>query len=128
MTIHTIPTTPFAGQRPGTSGLRKKVTVFQQRVYDATQEIPRGKVTTYAELARFLECGSSRAIGQALKRNPFAPGVPCHRVVKSDRSLGGFGGTSEGPEIERKRRLLASEGVLLGPDLRVDPAFIYRFG
>lgn len=102
-------------------------TAFQQRVYDATMEVPRGRVTTYGELARLLECGSSRAIGQALKRNPFAPHVPCHRVVKSDGSVGGFGGTLRGPEIERKIRLLEQEGVLLDSEGKVRPELIYRF-
>jgi methylated-DNA-[protein]-cysteine S-methyltransferase len=48
-------------------------------------------------------------VGQALKRNPFAPEVPCHRVVASDGSLGGFHGERQGEMIERKRRLLEEE-------------------
>jgi methylated-DNA-[protein]-cysteine S-methyltransferase len=78
-----------------------------------------GKVTTYACLARSIDCGSSQAVGQALKRNPFAPQVPCHRVIKSDRSLGGFSGQSEGPEVARKRRLLIAEGVSFDSQGRV---------
>ncbi|MDF2530083.1 MAG: hypothetical protein K0Q57_963, partial [Gammaproteobacteria bacterium] len=46
-----------------------------------------------------------------LKRNPFAPEVPCHRVVKSDLSLGGFYGETSGPQIDKKRKLLLAEGV-----------------
>ncbi len=59
------------------------VTVFQQSVYDICLRVPRGKVTTYGEIARVLGCGSSRAVGQALRCNPFAPRVPCHRVIAS---------------------------------------------
>jgi len=87
------------------------VTTFQKSVYEACSRIPRGKVTTYASLAKSISCKSPRAVGQALKKNPFAPKVPCHRVVKTDRSLGGFYGQVEGPEVVRKRSLLQGEGV-----------------
>ena len=87
------------------------MTPFQKRVYDATKRIPRGKVTTYAALARSIRCGSPRAVGQALKRNPFAPVVPCHRVIASDLTLGGFNGKTSGAQVARKRRLLEAEGV-----------------
>jgi methylated-DNA-[protein]-cysteine S-methyltransferase len=67
-------------------------------------------VTTYLLLAKALN-SSPRAVGQALKNNPFAPEVPCHRVVASDGSLGGFMGKTKGVEMDKKVRLLASEGV-----------------
>ena len=51
-------------------------TVFEARVYEALRRIPRGQVTTYGRLAAALGCGSARAVGQALRRNPFAPEVP----------------------------------------------------
>ena len=51
-------------------------TAFETRVYETIKTIPRGKATTYGSLARKLGCGSSQAVGQALKRNPFAPAVP----------------------------------------------------
>lgn len=89
----------------------KTVTPFRQKVYRALLRIPRGKVTTYRALGRAINCASPRAIGQALKNNPFAPEVPCHRVVRSDRTLGGFAGKTEGPEIQRKLSLLKKEGV-----------------
>lgn len=103
------------------------VTAFQRRVYEATRRIPRGKVTTYAELGRYLGCDSAQAIGQALRRNPFAPKVPCHRVVRSDRSLGGFNGATSGPELERKVHLLAKEGVNLDGEGKVAAEHIFRF-
>jgi len=88
-----------------------RVTAFQRRVYNALLAIPAGRVTTYALLARRIGCASPRAVGQALRRNPFAPRVPCHRVIASDLSPGGFAGHTDGPELARKRRLLAAEGV-----------------
>jgi methylated-DNA-[protein]-cysteine S-methyltransferase len=68
-------------------------------------------VVTYRELAKRLECGSTQAVGQALKRNPFAPEVPCHRVICTDGTLGGYAGKRKGVRVDRKRRLLAEEGV-----------------
>lgn len=86
-------------------------TSFEQRVYDLISRIPRGKVATYAAIGKALRCGSAQAIGQALRRNPFAPKVPCHRVIKSDLTLGGFSGETAGQEIKRKLRMLKSEGI-----------------
>ena len=86
-------------------------TNFEQRVYAAVEKIPAGKVVTYASLARALGCGSAQAVGQALKRNPFAPEVPCHRVIKADLSLGGYVGATKGPKLIQKRKLLQQEGV-----------------
>ena len=91
-------------------------TEFETSVYDALLKIPKGKVTTYKALGVFLNCGSAQAIGQALKRNPFAPKVPCHRVVRTDRSIGGFAGQTEGAKITKKKRLLAEEGVTFSPE------------
>lgn len=86
-------------------------TEFENRVYGALQEIPAGRVATYSGLAARLGCGSTQAVGQALKRNPFAPAVPCHRVIKTDLTLGGYAGKVKGVRVDRKRRLLAEEGV-----------------
>ena len=87
-------------------------TPFERKVYAALLHVPCGRVTTYAELARAVGCRSSRAVGQALKRNPFAPDVPCHRVIRSDLAPGGFKGRMRGPAPREKIRLLKSEGVL----------------
>ena len=59
------------------------VTPYQSRVYALLNRIPEGKVTTYVALSRALE-SSPRAVGGALKRNPFAPQVPCHRVIQAN--------------------------------------------
>ena len=85
--------------------------IFAQKVYDVVRSIPQGKITTYQQVAAVLGIRSSQAVGQALKRNPFAPEVPCHRVIKSSGEIGGFFGASEGSRIEQKIALLAKEGV-----------------
>lgn len=92
------------------------ISAFQKRVYEALKRVPKGRVTTYGRLARRVGCGSARAVGQALGRNPFAPVVPCHRVIAGDLTLGGFNGARRGPAIQRKRAVLAAEGVQFGPD------------
>ena len=68
-----------------------------------------GRTMTYGEVAKELgEPGSARAVGQALGRNPFAPVIPCHRVVGAKGELTGYGGG-----LETKRWLLENEGVLM---------------
>ncbi len=79
---------------------------FNQKVWAMTARVPRGRVTTYGELARALGTKAYRAVGNAMNKNPYAPGVPCHRVVGSDRSLTGFAAG-----LEKKRKMLANEGV-----------------
>ena len=66
-------------------------------------------------------------MGQALRRNPFAPEVPCHRVIRSDLTLGGFAGQTDGPELERKRRLLIEEGVHIEAGRLADRSQLYYF-
>jgi methylated-DNA-[protein]-cysteine S-methyltransferase len=95
-------------------------------VYATVSRIPRGKVSTYRLVGLALGCGSARAIGQALKRNPFAPKVPCHRVIASDLSIGGFSGHRSGPEISRKIKLLASEGVIFRNGQLADRSLLCR--
>lgn len=88
-----------------------EITAFQRRVYLALIDVPSGVTITYGELARRIGCRSAQAVGQALKRNPFAPEVPCHRVVAADGTLGGYNGKRAGEEIERKYALLRAENV-----------------
>lgn len=105
-----------------------KVTPFQSRVYEALCEVPEGTVTTYGALARRIGCGSAQAVGNALRNNPYAPRVPCHRVIAADLSIGGFQGKREGAAIKRKRALLASEGVIFDEKGKLaDPAFLWPF-
>jgi len=82
---------------------------FQQSVLRATYSIPRGSVSTYKLVAASLGIPKgARAVGNALAGNPFPLIVPCHRVISSNRHIGGYGGG-----IEMKRALLESEGVIL---------------
>ena len=86
-----------------------EITTFQRRVYMELLNVPTGATITYGELARRIGCRSAQAVGQALKRNPFSPEVPCHRVIAANGSLGGYFGEREGEMIERKRQLLEKE-------------------
>lgn len=82
---------------------------FTEQVWAATSRIPRGKVTTYGAMAKILGRPSgARAVGQALGRNPFAPRVPCHRVVAGDGRLTGYSGTGG---VRKKKQMLEAEGV-----------------
>ncbi len=92
--------------------LQRPPTPFESRVYAALERIPSGRVTTYGDLAAALGCGSAQAVGQALGRNPFAPRVPCHRVIRGDLSAGGYTGEPHGPKVEQKLALLRGEGVV----------------
>jgi len=95
---------------------------FNERVWELCGRIPRGKVTTYAQIAHALRTRAYRAVGQALHRNPHAPRIPCHRVVGHDGRLTGY---AHG--LDRKRRMLQREGVAVRGD-RVDvDKHLFRF-
>ncbi|HLF54816.1 MAG TPA: MGMT family protein [Candidatus Nanoarchaeia archaeon] len=83
---------------------------FADKVYGLCKKIPKGKVSTYGAIAKALN-SSPRAVGQALRCNPYAPIVPCHRVVASGGKIGGFMGKTAGKEIQKKIELLKKEGV-----------------
>ena len=103
-------------------------TPFQMRVYETISRIPKGKVSTYGWVAKTIGCRSAQAVGQALRRNPYAPRVPCHRVIAADLTIGGFSGERSGSECERKRRILAEEGVLFDETgYLCDPGLVFRF-
>ena len=102
-------------------------TKFQMRVYEATKRIPRGRVSTYGRVAAYIGCRSCRAVGQALRRNPFAPVVPCHRVVAADLRRGGFSGSASGAQVEKKMRLLRSEGVAFRDGKLAEPSLLFEF-
>ena len=97
---------------------------FDARCYALLRQIPRGRVTTYRDLAVALGSRAFRAVGQAMHRNPDAPEVPCHRVVCSDGRIGGYAGG-----VARKRALLKSEGIEVRGGRVVDLAkvrFVFR--
>ncbi len=85
----------------------KKLTAFQKKVLSAISKIPKGEVRSYKWVARRIKHPDSfRAVGQALKRNPFPVMIPCHRVVRNDLKLGGFAFGKR-----RKQKLLEKEGL-----------------
>ena len=87
----------------------REITEFQKKVFLELLKVPAGQTISYGELARRIGCRCPQAVGQALRKNPFAPDVPCHRVIRSDGKIGGYFGKTDGDMIERKRKLLESE-------------------
>lgn len=80
---------------------------FSSQVYKLTILIPRGKVSTYQEIAIALgRPKACRAVGNALNKNPYAPLVPCHRVIKSNGEIGGFASG-----VDEKKKILKKEGI-----------------
>lgn len=88
-------------------------TNFAEKIYFQLKKVPKGKVTTYKELAKIINSKAYRAVGNALRCNPFAPKVPCHRAVSSDGGIGGFKGFKSGRTIDEKIDMLRNEGVLV---------------
>ena len=91
--------------------MKLKGTKFQLKVWNYLKKIPRGKVKTYSEVAKAIgKPLAVRAVANAIGKNPLAPQIPCHRVIRSDGSLGGYSGKGG---IKTKRLLLKKEGVTL---------------
>ncbi|OGB17713.1 MAG: cysteine methyltransferase [Burkholderiales bacterium RIFCSPLOWO2_12_67_14] len=89
-----------------------RLTPFQREVYAMTRAIPPGQTRTYGEMAQALgDAGLARAVGQALGHNPFAPVVPCHRVLAAGARSGGF---SARGGVATKLRMLQIEGAQIG--------------
>ena len=92
------------------------MTKFQSDCYEALKKVPKGKVITYAGLARMVgRPKAHRAVGSAMNKNPYAPQVPCYRVVKSNGDLGGFA-----TDIKVKIKRLQKEGVVVSDNKIVD--------
>ena len=86
-------------------------TSFQIRTWRYLMKIPKGTVKTYSQVAKGIgEPLAVRAVANAIGKNPFAPKIPCHRVIRSDGSLGGYSGKGG---IKTKKLLLKREGVTL---------------
>ena len=82
---------------------------FPQQVYNLTRLIPRGKITTYKLIALALNnTGAARAVGNALNKNPYAPQVPCHRVIRTNGEVGGFASGQA-----KKIAILKKEGIII---------------
>ena len=88
-----------------------KGTKFQLKVWNYLKKIPKGKVKTYADVAKAIgKPLAVRAVANAVGKNPYPPKIPCHRVIRSDGSLGGY---SAKGGVKTKRLLLRKEGVRL---------------
>ena len=91
--------------------MKLKGTKFQLKVWNYLKKIPYGKVKTYSEVAKSIgKPHAVRAVANAIGKNPLAPQIPCHRVIRSDGSLGGYSGKGG---IKTKRLLLKKEGITL---------------
>ena len=87
-----------------------KGTKFQVRVWKYLKTIPKGQIRTYSEVAKAIKKPKAvRAVANAIGKNPYAPKIPCHRVIRSDGSLGGF---SARGGIKLKKKLLMFENEL----------------
>lgn len=104
------------------------ITPFREKVYEYVKTIPKGKVSTYGDVAKSVN-SCARAVGQAMRHNPFAPEVPWHRVIAADRQLGGFSGQwgKEQPNVKRKFALLEQEGVKFDNNGRVVMECMYKY-
>ena len=90
--------------------MRLKGTKFQIKVWKYLLKIPKGTVKTYKQVAIAINSPkSARAVANACAKNPYAPKIPCHRVIRSDGGLGGYSGSGG---IKAKKRLLKNEGFL----------------
>ena len=88
-----------------------KGTKFQIKVWKFLKTIKKGSVLTYSDVAKGIKRPKAvRAVANAIGKNPYAPKIPCHRVIRSDGSLGGYSGKGG---IKTKKKLLKSEGILL---------------
>ena len=86
-------------------------TKFQLKVWAYLRKIPRGSVKTYTQVAKAIgKPHAARAVANAVGKNPYPPKIPCHRVIKSDGSLGGYSGKGG---VKNKRSLLKKEGIIL---------------
>ena len=86
-----------------------KGTKFQLQVWNYLKKIPRGSVKTYKQVAIAIKKpNSARAVANACAKNPYAPNIPCHRVIRSDGGLGGYSGRGG---VDQKLKLLRLEKV-----------------
>lgn len=96
-----------------------ELSAYQQAILRILAEVPKGKVTTYGDLAKELARRNpkwsplaSRAVGTTMRNNPCGPQIPCHRVIKSDGAIGNFRGGTEGA-VKEKTSMLSAEDVIV---------------
>src|SRR3989344_4598551 len=96
---------------------------FNEKCYSLLRKVPKGKVTTYGELAKAVGSPkAARAVGNAMNKNPYAPKVPCHRVVGSDGSMTGFASG-----IKDKIKMLEEEGIKVENGKINLEKYLYKF-
>ena len=94
---------------------------FNERCYQILKKVPKGKITTYKEIARKLNTKAYRAVGNAMNKN-YSPLVPCHRVVKANGFVGGFAkGTGT------KEKMLKKEGIEIKKGKINLKKYLYKF-
>tara|TARA_Y100001958_G_C21107275_1_gene455360 strand:+ start:566 stop:841 length:276 start_codon:yes stop_codon:yes gene_type:complete len=91
--------------------MKLKGTKFQLKIWDFLKKIPKGTVKTYSEVAEAIgKPLAVRAVANAIGKNPYPIRIPCHRVIRSDGSLGGYSGTGG---VKKKKNLLKKEGIIV---------------
>ena len=88
---------------------------FNKRCYQKLALIPKGMISSYAEIAKSLDSNGYRAVGNAMAKNPHPVSVPCHRIIKSDGTLGGYA-----LGISKKIQLLKKEGIKIKNNKVID--------
>lgn len=95
---------------------------FNERCYSILKKVPKGKVTTYKEIAKVFKSKAYRAVGNAMNKNPYAPKVPCHRVIRNNGEVGDFASGTK-----NKIKLLKKEGIEIKNN-KVDlKKYLYKF-
>ena len=95
---------------------------FSEKCYEVLGKVPRGKVTTYKEIAKKINSKAYRAVGNSMNKNPYSPKIPCHRVVKSNGEVGGFASGTK-----NKIKILKKEGVEIKKE-KVDlKKYLFKF-
>ena len=91
--------------------MKLKGTKFQLKIWDFLKKIPKGTVKTYSEVAKAIgKPLAVRAVANAIGKNPYPIRIPCHRVIRSDGSLGGYSGKGG---VKKKKNLLKKEGIIV---------------
>lgn len=106
---------------------RSHLPKYTRKVLDCLAKVPTGYVTTYKALAKTAG-GGPRAVGQIMARNPFPPLIPCHRVIKADFSIGGFGGgLGEGAKLKRAMLQREKRGFKKPSEVKTECGFLELF-
>lgn len=97
---------------------------FRDKVLELCIKIPKGKVTTYKEIAKEMNTKAYQAIGNSLKNNQYPIKIPCHRVIKSNGDLGGYAGIINNP---KKQFLLKEEGIKIKNNKIELKKYLFKF-